>query len=299
MTMKNIKYAIGALVVSLALVSCSVEAPDAKLGVHVVSASCKAGEPVVFKLSGDPDNIVFYSGEPGHEYNLRDRQYADNNLMLDFVSYTDQSTSIHPNFQVLVSHDFDGVYEPEHVSSATWTDITHEFELPSVIKQNTPSGAVNLRNYAGENKDGLVYIAFRYYDLDGVASRNRWVVRSLNLVKISPEGSESAVANIKTAGLQNVIISGTGKWTLPGSQLLAAGKLDSNDKDMWAVSSGFNVYKAEPSTGVVLKNLTTEMSEFQYTYETPGEYEAVFSSSSVWYNSENSSVTSVRVKVTE
>lgn len=297
--MKSNKYISGAIGAVLALASCSTEAPDSTLSVNVVPATCKAGEPVVFKLSGDADNIVFYSGEPGHEYSLRDRQYADNDLMVDFVSYTDQSTGVHDNFQILVSNDFDGIYEPEHVGAATWTDVTPLFELPTATGQNTPSGTVNLKSYAGEDKDGLVYFAFRYYDKDGEAQRNRWVVRSMNIVKVTPEGGESAVADIKTAGWQNVAMSGTGQWTLPGSQLLAAGKTDTNDKDLWAVSSGFNVFKAEPSTGIVLKNLATELSEYQYVYETPGEYEAVFASSSVWYNSENSSITTVKVSITE
>lgn len=286
-----------ALLLTLAA-SCSQEAPEAALSV-TIDGPCKAGQPVCFKFDGTPDNIVFYSGEPGHEYALRDRLYADNDLMVDFVSYTDQSTDVHPNFQVLVSSDFNGVYEPADVAAATWTDVTSLFTLPSVTKQNTPSGSVNLKEYAGADNDALLYIAFRYHDLDGVAVRNRWVVRSINIDKVSPEGVSSSLATIKTAGWQNVIMSGNGKWTLPGSQLLAAGNVSTNDKDMWAISAGFDVHSSTPSTGIALKNIATDMSEYRYTYENPGVYEAVFATSSVWYNSENTSLTSVTVTVTE
>ena len=31
-----------------------------------------AGDPVVFNITGNPDNLVFYSGEPGHEYKYKD-----------------------------------------------------------------------------------------------------------------------------------------------------------------------------------------------------------------------------------
>lgn len=31
-----------------------------------------AGDPVVFNIAGNPDNLVFYSGEPGHEYKYKD-----------------------------------------------------------------------------------------------------------------------------------------------------------------------------------------------------------------------------------
>lgn len=284
---------------ALALASCSQEAPDSKLSVSLANPACKAGEPVTFKISGDADNIVFYSGEVGHEYGLRDRQYADNDLMVDFVSFTDQSTGIHPNFQILLSSDFNGIYDAENVAAATWTDVTGEFALPAKTSTNTPSGEVNLKRFVGEDNDALVYLAFRYFDLDGAAQKNRWVVRSINIRKVSPEGQETLLADIKTAGWQNVALSGTMKWTLPGSQLLAAGNTSTNDKDAWVVSKGFNLRSAEPSTGIVLKNIATDLSQYQYVYEKPGTYEAVFAATSVWYNSSSSSTTTVKVTVTE
>lgn len=287
-----------ASILAVGAVSCSEEAPDSKLTVTAVGAF-KAGEPVTFKISGDADNIVFYSGEVGHEYGLRDRLYADNDLMVDFVSYTDQSTGVHPNFQVLVSNDFNGVYDAENVAAATWTDVTGEFALPSKTGANTPSGEVNLKRYAGEADDALVYFAFRYYDMDGVAQKNRWVVRSMNIRKVSPEGQETLLADIKTAGWQNVALSGSMAWTLPGTQLLAAGNTATSDKDAWVISKGFDVRAAEPSTGIVLKNIATDLSSYQYVYEKPGTYNAVFAATSVWYNSSTSSTTSVKVTITD
>ena len=68
---------------------------------------------------------------------------------------------------------------------------------------------------------------------------------------------------------------------------------------MWAISAGFDVHSSTPSTGIALKNIATDMSEYRYTYENPGVYEAVFATSSVWYNSENTSLTSITVTVTE
>lgn len=287
-----------ASILAVGAVSCSEEAPDSKLTVTAVGAF-KAGEPVTFKISGDADNIVFYSGEVGHEYGLRDRLYADNDLMVDFVSYTDQSTGVHPNFQVLVSNDFNGVYDAENVAAATWTDVTGEFALPSKTGANTPSGEVNLKRYAGEADDALVYFAFRYHDMDGVAQKNRWVVRSMNIRKVSPEGQETLLADIKTAGWQNVALSGSMAWTLPGTQLLAAGNTATSDKDAWVISKGFDVRAAEPSTGIVLKNIATDLSSYQYVYEKPGTYNAVFAATSVWYNSSTSSTTSVKVTITD
>ena len=127
--------------------------------------------------------------------------------------------------------------------------------------------------------------------------RNRWVLRSLNLEKVTPEGGVSAIADIKTVGFQNVVVSGELSWTLPGSQMLIAGNANTSDKDVWAVSAGFKLREAQASSGIVLKNLSTELSEYSYTYKEPGVYDAVFASSSVWYNSSEYGVTKVRVVV--
>ena len=156
---------------ALALAACTDNAPEATLGVALDHSSYKAGEPVTFHLSGDPDNIVFYSGEPGHEYDLRDREYADNALRLDFVSYTDYSTTVIPNMQVFISSDFNGVYDADNLAAANWTDVTADFILPSVTSSNTPSGSVDLTKYVAAGKDVMVYIAFRYHDIDGVGAQ--------------------------------------------------------------------------------------------------------------------------------
>lgn len=284
--------------VALLLSGCSDSAPDSNLKI-TVEGSHKTGEELCFKISGNADNIVFYSGEPGHEYNLRNRQSADNDLMVEFVSYTDQSTDIHNNFNIMVSYDFNGIYDSENVKAATWTDVTSLFILPSALKTNTSSGKVNLKDYAGDMASGPFYIAFRYYDMDNVAIKNRWVVRSINIEKISPEGQSTSLADIKTAGWQNVAVTGSGKWTLPGTQLLIAGNTATNDKDLWVISQGFDIHSAVPSTGIVLKNIATEISEYKYVYESAGTYEAVFASTSEWYNSKSESKTAVQVVIND
>lgn len=53
--------------VALAFMGCTHEAPDANLVVTLDKAEYKVGEPVTFHINGDADNIVFYSGEIGHE----------------------------------------------------------------------------------------------------------------------------------------------------------------------------------------------------------------------------------------
>lgn len=283
----------------LSITSCSEEAPDAGLSISLDKTEYKVGEPVTFHIKGSADNIVFYSGEQGHEYDMRDRIYADNDLFVDIVTYTDYLSYVHPNLQCLVSTDFDGIYDAEHLHQATWSDISQEIGFATATGTNTPSNKISLKEYASAGNDATIYIAFRYFDKDNTAVRNRWVVRSINAEKVSPEGTSTTVGDMKTMGWQKISVSGASVWTITTSQLLAAGNVSTNDKDEWVVSKGIKIREAEPSTGTVLKNISTTLREYQYTYTEPGIYNVVFDSSSVWNNSSSYSQTAVQVVVTE
>lgn len=288
--------------IALALMSvtaCTEEAPDAAISVTPDKGSYKVGEPVTFHINGSADNIVFYSGEPGHEYELRDRLYADNDLMMDIVSYTDYVSYVHPNMQCLVSTDFNGIYDAGNLQKASWTDITSEVGLATKTSTNMPSNRISLKDYASQDNDAMLYVAFRYFDKDNAPVRNRWVVRSINMDKISPEGTVTAVGDMKTMGWQKILVSGNSVWTVSTSQMIATGNVATSDKDEWVVSKGFKLREAEPSTGVALKNISTTLSEYQHTYTSPGVYNVVFAASSVWNNSSSHSLAAVKIVVTE
>ncbi|WP_303011642.1 DUF5017 domain-containing protein [uncultured Bacteroides sp.] len=274
------------------------DAPSAALNVSLDKVEYRVGETVTFKFDGNPDNIVFYSGENGHNYAMKDRLYADNDLMVDFVLYTDQVTAVHPNFQVKVSNDFNGIYDVENVNAATWVDISDQYTFPTTVKLNTSSGIQNLKSYAGERDDAKLYIAFRYFDL-GEPQTNRWVVRSINVDKISPEGVKTGLAVMSTAGWREVSISGAPTvWSISTAQLLSAGK-KGQENDDWVITKGFDVKTSVPDTGVALKNISTKMNEYQYVYTKPGTYKAVFATSSEWYSGTKRSLTEVIVEVKE
>ena len=134
-----IKYA-GLLL--FAILSCTEEAPETQLSVSLDKADYRVGEAVTFHIQGEADNIVFYSGEKGHEYDMRDRFFSDNDLKIDIVTYTDFLTYVHPNMQCLVSTDFDGVYDLEHLQAATWVDISSALGFATTVKTNTASAKI-------------------------------------------------------------------------------------------------------------------------------------------------------------
>ena len=145
LTMKKITaiFAVSAL----AAVSCAkYEAPDPSITVTTDKTEYRAGEPVTFTFEGDPDNIVFYSGEYGHNYEDRHNYGRVGTLYFDFTSYSRYGTYI-PGLEALVSTDFNGVYDLENVNKATW------HELPAALQcgiiHGAPSFLTTARNRAG------------------------------------------------------------------------------------------------------------------------------------------------------
>ena len=74
---KIMKKCIASPFLLVALVSASCENPDyvpAEYNVRLNEAnSYRVGEPVRFDITGNVDNLLFYSGETGHEYKYYNR----------------------------------------------------------------------------------------------------------------------------------------------------------------------------------------------------------------------------------
>lgn len=293
--MKNIlKYSVLLLA---GLASCTEEeAPSAVLNVSLGKQAYQVGEPVTFKLNGNPDNIVFYSGEPGHNYNHKNRYQADGDLFIHFNSWV-RYGDIYDNMKFLVSTDFNGVYDPENVKAATWIDLSEQFRF-SVGDDQTPSGEVNLRDYIGDTSNADLFVAFRYEDIEK-ARQNNWIIRSITLDRISPEGIRSNLATMPTMGWHVVDFENPNNtWNISSADQIQIDGGENQTKNIdWVISQGFDIQKITPDMGVALKNISTNMDEYTYVYNKPGGYDVVFETTSNWYNSEDYALTRLQVKI--
>lgn len=292
--MKNIIIFCNILVV--ALVSClQDDIPSASLKVGLDKNEYYVGDTVTFLFDGDPDNIVFYSGEDGHNYALKDRLYADNDLFVNFTSFV--RSGIYRNIQFLVSNNFNGLYDTESVAAATWQDLSDKVTF-SEGADNVPSGSVNLKSYASDNNDGYLYVAFRYKGLD-IVQQNTWVIRAITVNKVSPEGISTEVGKMSTMGWQAVDFANTNTgWTITSAQLLMDGKKEPGNDD-WVISKGFKIKESESDSGIALKNISTQLNKYQYVYLKAGTYKAVFDTSSNWHSGSKQSLTEVVIEVKE
>ncbi|GEP94396.1 DUF5017 domain-containing protein [Chitinophaga cymbidii] len=254
------------------------------LEVSTSSLTYKAGDTVTFNLRGNPDNITFYSGEPGHNYEFRDRTRAENDLLIDFTSLV-QFGEIRQNLQLMISTDFTGVADSNAIKAATWTDLSDQVTFSSGADR-TPSGTLNLKDYAVEGK--LIYVAFRYTDYKKEKGQNRWVIRTFNAQNISPDSIVTPLATVATGGWQAVDFKNySKKWVITTAQLLME-STDKNgdDNEDWIFAKGFDPFAIKPDEGTALKNISTVLSQHQHVYKKPGTYKVVFDVSSVRYNGE-------------
>ncbi len=254
------------------------------------------GDTVTFHFSGNPDNIVFYSGEPGHDYNLKDRQYADNDLQIDFKTLV-QWGVIYDNLKLLVSNDFNGVYDKTNVAAATWVDISEKAVFSDKL-DNVPSGTISLLPYVSKVDTASLYVAFRYTDFQK-QQQNRWIVRSFNANKVSPEGVVTNVATMATGGWKAIsFLNDSQVWTISAAQLLMyGGPATATDNDDWVITKGFKVRESVASKGKALKNISTTMQEYKHVFSAPGNYNVVFETSSIWYSGAKNGKTELNIEI--
>lgn len=288
------------LAVTTAMAACKREklsTPDFQ--VHTSSLTYKAGDTVRFVFNGNPDNITFFSGEPGHNYEFRKRTSAANDLQVEFSSFV-RYALIRNNLQLMVSNDFNGKATVADLQAAKWTDVSDRAKF-STGADNTPSGKVSLKEFAKPLQDSaLIYVAFRYTDYKKPQGQNQWVIRTFSANNVSEDGVISSLAVMSTGGWQQVDVKNPAfKWTISTAQLLTTNApATADDNEDWVISKGFNPWQIKPDVGTALKNISTVLPEHTYVYTKPGTYKVIFEASAVRYTGEKRLLREINLTIT-
>jgi hypothetical protein len=294
------RHSIYLLIIVIIFISCAkekVETPS--LEVATASLTYKAGDTVTFNFTGNPDNITFYSGEPGHNYEFRNRSSAENDLQINFKTLV-QFGVIYKNLQLLVSNDYTGVADTASVKAATWKDISDRAVF-STGQDNTPSGTISLKEFADPKRTSArVYVAFKYADYKKPQGQNRWVIRTFEANNISADGVVSPQATMATGGWKAYDFKNPAVvWALSSAQLLIpSSNKDAADNEDWVISKGFDPFYIKPDAGVALKNISTVLPGYKYVYTKPGTYKVVFDVSAVRYNGEKRTTKDITLTIT-
>jgi hypothetical protein len=292
------------------------EVQDVNFNVSVTKNLYSVKDSVEFKIEGNPDIITFYSGEPGRNYDFKDRTVrTDGVFKLSFQIRCDDPNGFvaiaNKNFKVLVSNNFTGIYsfasdvniaasqDSAMVNKATWTDITSRFSLPSTGTISTFYNAVADLSDIAKSSSNPIYIAFKCDGNSfGSLGANGITIGSLNL---SSSYSDGTVANF------NVVPGGTvsttwkvlrlansnNSWATSSTQLKFTSLATTDYSEDWAISNGYAPSVALPDVAVPLKNISNKpITSYKYKFPKVGDYKVVFMAS-------NNTPNSIKVKIKE
>jgi hypothetical protein len=259
--------------------------------------SYHVGDTVRFIFSNIPENIVFWSGTPGHKYEYRKRTFAEGNVItLNFKSYSQYGVADQSNIKLLVSTNFNGTYDSANIKNATWQDISGRATWSTGADQ-TSSGDINLDDFAATKKD--MAIAFRYVTsaIADANTQNRWVFRSFDLKSTSAEGGATALATIATAGWKAwTFLDAPTTWTISSTQLVSNRSFTALNDD-WVITKLFNPNKVTPDQGQAIKNISTALNDYSVVYDKPGTYKVTFVASNASYTNQETLIREVELTV--
>ncbi len=264
--------------------------------VYLDSTTFKVGDPVTFKFKGgDANQISFYSGEVGNDYEYRDKNRIDEIKKVYFSFQTHNvpvGQIVYPN--VFVSTDFNGVYDYESVSSATWKPISHLYRWGANGPWQTmwtSSGNSEITSFIEENKP--FYIAYQVKSdaqPSGTISRN-WRTNSHSLIAETVGGNYISLANFGGMSwklvdryLEPSVISTQSSSTV-SSSIMLLGYYNSTspryrqEAEIWGVSKKFESGEISlgSSKSVSLKQyIDIPLETHTHYYENPGTYKVVF-----------------------
>lgn len=247
-------------------------------------------EAVEFSFTGVPDNISFYSGEPGKEYVNTQRSSAPN--ARNIIHFTSQLTALAAgntgqtdNLRLFVSNDFSGRVDSASIRNATWNDITSRAKFPAANSTAaTISDSVNVADF--RNSRDTLFLAFRYRStINSTASRaRRWTMSKFIFQNKFPNGIVFTHGTIDTdnrlAGFNSFSYKGTSvkdslKWSFSTSATFEAGVDGLSDED-WLITRGFKTSTVTPDKAVGIKKFSAVIEGYSYAFTKPGTYIVTF-----------------------
>ena len=287
-------YALGILF----LTACDngLKSGDIEFSVSTSSTTVCPGDSVIFNFDGNPDYIVYWSGEPLSDYEYRKGRSIDAGLQYNLTFSSKIMKGVqHGQISILVSNDFNGNYDDyENIIRTSWTDITSKLKWASNADV-VSSGKLSLNDYLLEDKS--LYIAFRYKTLPqaeyGVASN--WVVSDFKVTNVTDKAGEVVLYDLTKAGFRVVDpfmrTDASGNCTVSSSQLSFMGPFGTEDStgqlvyplgdsEQWIISAPLRSVETidhGPDRPKAIKGFTQKrISTFTYAYNEPGIYKAVF-----------------------
>lgn len=278
-----------------------------------------AGEPVKFKITGDVDNLLFYSGETGSKYEYSNRyevpveDVLSANLHLDFQArYGDPGA-----LEIWVTTDFagiNGVDDPEgdraivramvESGMAGWTKLEYaEGASTKWTAQDFP-----MTDYLSN-----LCMAFHWCPKDPTKTqRTYWINGEVSLDMAGTNPSKMSITDL---GFKSIMMNegvdpykknagnGSIRFDNPNAgqlclQGVGGGVLD-YAIDAWVFTTPRPLNKVANDKGVVVKNLQNYLHSYEYIWNQPGTYKVTFVGVNANYASSSEEIIEYTVTILE
>ena len=256
-----------------------------------------AGEPVRFNITGNVENLVFYSGETGAQYVYKDRysvpveDVISANLHLDLQARYGGAGAL----EIYVSKDFagiDGSNDPEGDRAAVKAMV--EAGMPGWVKLDYQEGAstkwtaqdFNMTEYL-DNLSIAFHWCPKAFD---VTQRTYWINGEISIemrgaepskMKLSDLGFKSLMMNEEVEAYKNNAGNGSIRFdNATGAGQICFQGVGANQLpyaiDGWVFTSPRPLNKVANDKGTVIKNLQNYLHFYEYTWMEPGTYKVAF-----------------------
>ncbi|MCM1178073.1 MAG: DUF5017 domain-containing protein [Bacteroidales bacterium] len=276
-----------------------------------------AGDAVKFNITGEVDNILFYSGETGQQYRYRDRFEVPVEdveaavLNCEFQARYGNADAL----EVYVSNSFDGLSGEDGEADRAKVKAMYEGGMQGWTRLDYQEGASTAWTSQAFELNEYVdnfSIAFHWCPKSFDATqRTYWINADLSLALA---GTSPSSMNIRDFSLVTLMMNeeldpyfrnaGNGSIRLDNSaaDLVLQGVGANALKyalDGWIFTQPTALNKVANDKGSVIKNMQNYMSEYEYVYTEPGTYKAVFVGNNTNYIGSSEEIHEVTVTILE
>ena len=276
-----------------------------------------AGDPVRFVFDGTPDNVLFYSGETGSQYQFKDRytvpveQVNSAALTIDFQARYGYAGGL----DVYVSDSFEGLKGDDGAADRATVQAMVDGGMQGWTKLDYDEGASTVwthQTYDVGTMLGNFCLAFHWHPKrDGKsAQRTYWVNGDISL---EMEGSAPSSMSILALNPITVMMneeldpyhknSGNGSIRFDNSTAAdicfqgAGATVLSYALDGWVFTTPSALNVVDNDKGTVVKNLQNYIDSYEYTYDEPGNYTATFVCRNSNYKAESELVKQIQFSI--
>lgn len=274
----------------------SIDDLDFNLSLDNPQGTYKVGEPVTFNFYGDPDYLLFYSGEFGKKYANRNRTTVAEVEALSLTYNMElrwATKRFREGFRVLISDDFNGIMDEENINKANWSNMDGQLQVPVIeetdYERYKDKTITNIQVDLSEYKNKIFYLAVEYNlpALNEEEIEGKFVHPDIyfypklnqtidgNLVqKTSPKADFGF--NFLKIKSNDVSTDNPTATAVDDEKVSINGRKGKNGTHVWAISQAIDARKVSCDEATSLKTYSAALPSYTHIYSKPGEYTATF-----------------------